>query len=76
MTFEKWSANLPYGRRVGNRFELHGLYQAVGACLRRSFVGWRFAFLLQDGEDALGLTIDRTTAVKNGGLPCHVVTVA
>lgn len=67
-------ANLPYGRRVGNRFELHGLYQAVGACLRRSFAGWRFAFLLQEGEDALGLPIDRTTPVRNGGLPCRVVT--
>lgn len=67
-------ANLPYGKRVGAKFDLHGLYQGVGAALRRGFSGWRFGFLLQEGEDALGLALDAKTPVKNGGLWCQVVT--
>lgn len=67
-------ANLPYGKRVGQRFELHGLYQGVGAALRRSLSGWRFGFLLAEGEDALGLAIEAKTPVKNGGIWCQVVT--
>jgi putative N6-adenine-specific DNA methylase len=67
-------ANLPYGKRVGQRFELHGLYQGVGAALRRSLSGWRFGFLLADGPEALGLPIEQKFPVKNGGLWCQVVT--
>ncbi|MBL8917923.1 MAG: RNA methyltransferase [Myxococcaceae bacterium] len=67
-------ANLPYGKRVGTRFELDGLYRALGASVRGALTGWRFAFLLQAGEEALGLPIDRTAEVRNGGLPCRLVT--
>ncbi len=67
-------ANLPYGKRVGQRFELHGLYQGVGAALRRGLSGWRFGFLLAEGDDALGLAVETKTPVKNGGLWCQVVT--
>lgn len=66
-------ANLPYGKRVGQRFELDDLYRALGAQLPQSLPGWRFAFLLQDGEDALGLPIAEVADVSNGGLSCQVV---
>lgn len=66
-------ANLPYGKRVGTKFELHGLFSGLGACLAKSFGGWRFAFLLQEGEASLGLPIDERHAVSNGGLRCSVV---
>lgn len=66
-------ANLPYGKRVGNRFELDALYRALGQTLRRSFTGWRFAFLLADGDASLGLPIVKRTPVSNGGLSCSVV---
>jgi putative N6-adenine-specific DNA methylase len=67
-------ANLPYGKRVGNRFELASLYAGVGKALKRSLPGWRFGFLLQDGADALGLDVRQSVTVKNGGLSCLVVT--
>lgn len=67
-------ANLPYGKRVGNRFELDGLYRGLGAALRGSLRGWRFAFLLLSGEEALGLPLERAVDVRNGGLPCRLVT--
>jgi putative N6-adenine-specific DNA methylase len=67
-------ANLPYGKRVGQRFELHGLYQGVGVALRRGLSGWRFGFLLAEGDEALGLAVETKTPVKNGGLWCQVVT--
>ncbi|MDX2013353.1 MAG: RNA methyltransferase [Myxococcaceae bacterium] len=67
-------ANLPYGKRVGARFELATLYSQVGRALRASLAGWRFAFLVQDGADALGLEVARSYRVKNGGLSCLVVT--
>ncbi len=66
-------ANLPYGKRVGSKFELHGLFSSLGARLATSFAGWRFAFLLQDGEASLGLPIDERFAISNGGLRCSVV---
>ncbi len=56
-------ANLPYGKRVGNRFDLSELYRAVGKSLARAVPGWR-----------LGLPIDARVTVQNGGLPCVVVT--
>nr|MCU0701454.1 RNA methyltransferase [Myxococcaceae bacterium] len=67
-------ANLPYGKRVGTRFELATLYSRVGRTLKQSLRGWRFGFLLQDGVDALGLEVSRSFQVKNGGLSCLVVT--
>jgi putative N6-adenine-specific DNA methylase len=67
-------ANLPYGKRVGNRFDLDGLYRGLGASVRRALSGWRFAFLLEAGEDALGLPLERTFDVRNGGLACRLVT--
>ncbi len=66
-------SNLPYGKRVGARGELGALFEGLGASLRRACPGWRFAFLLQGGADALGLPLDSRAAVSNGGLRCEFV---
>ena len=66
--------NLPYGIRVGERSELSTLYQALGASLKKAVPGWRFAFLLQESEAALGLQFDAVHEVNNGGIRCQVVT--
>jgi putative N6-adenine-specific DNA methylase len=67
-------ANLPYGKRVGAKGELRQLFEAVGASVRRACAGWRFAFLLETGEEALGLEVAARHEVANGGLRCHLVT--
>lgn len=66
-------ANLPYGLRVGERDELGALYRGVGQAVRRALPGWRFAFLVQAGEERLGLPIATTLEVRNGGLRCRWV---
>jgi len=67
-------ANLPYGKRVGERSELGSLYRALGAALKRGCSGWRFAFLLEEGVEQLGLPLLERHSVSNGGLRCEVVT--
>jgi putative N6-adenine-specific DNA methylase len=67
-------ANLPYGIRVGERSELGALYGAVGSSLKKAAPGWRFAFLLQEGEEALGLKLEEVHELNNGGIRCRLVT--
>jgi putative N6-adenine-specific DNA methylase len=67
-------ANLPYGKRVGEKSELGALYRGLGASLRKACPGWRFALLLEEGAQLLGLPVQETTDVANGGLRCVVVT--
>jgi putative N6-adenine-specific DNA methylase len=67
-------ANLPYGKRVGERDELGTLYAALGRSLRTACPGWRFGFLLEQGAERLGLPIEQRFEVGNGGLQCEVVT--
>jgi putative N6-adenine-specific DNA methylase len=66
-------ANLPYGLRVGMRDELGRLYAGVGKALRKACRGWRYAFLLEAGAEALGLPIESVTRLKNGGLWVELV---
>ncbi len=66
-------ANLPYGKRVGEKSELGSLYRSLGASLRKACRGWRFAFLLEEGAEHLGLQLSERTEVHNGGLLCEVV---
>jgi putative N6-adenine-specific DNA methylase len=66
-------ANLPYGKRVGERDELATLYAALGRALKAACPGWAFCFLLQAGAERLGLPLEARHAVSNGGLPCEVV---
>jgi putative N6-adenine-specific DNA methylase len=66
-------ANLPYGKRVGERDELGQLYRAVGKSVRKACPGWYFAFLLEDGAELLGLDIAERHTLSNGGLSCELV---
>lgn len=66
-------ANLPYGKRVGERDELGQLYRALGKSLRSACPGWYFGFLLEGGAEHLGLKIEEGHDVTNGGIGCQVV---
>ncbi len=66
-------ANLPYGKRVGDRDELAQLYRALGRSLTAACSGWAFALLLQEGAEHLGLRVEERHRVSNGGLDCEVV---
>lgn len=66
-------ANLPYGKRVGERDELGRLYRALGQSLTAACKGWYFALLLEEGAEHLGLNIEERHRVGNGGLDCEVV---
>jgi putative N6-adenine-specific DNA methylase len=65
-------ANLPYGKRVGERSELATLYKQVGAAVKRC-AGWRFAFFLEDGVEHLELEVETQLRVANGGLSCLLI---
>ncbi|XXF76847.1 RNA methyltransferase [Myxococcaceae bacterium GXIMD 01537] len=69
-------ANPPYGKRVGEGEDLPGLYRALGATLRRSFIGWRAALLVPEDTgliQALGLPGAQGTPLRNGGLRCRLL---
>ena len=66
-------ANLPYGKRVGERDDLARLYRAVGKSLKAKCAGWYFGFLLEEGAEHLGLEIAERHPVTNGGIGCEVV---
>lgn len=66
-------ANLPYGKRVGEKDELGKLYRALGHSLKKACAGWRFALLLEQGAEQLGLRIDERHRIDNGGLHCELV---
>ncbi|WNG29986.1 RNA methyltransferase [Cystobacter fuscus] len=72
-------ANPPYGKRVGEGEDLPGLYRALGATLRRAFVGWRAAVLVPEEPGlirALALPGARELPVRNGGLRCRLLLCA
>ena len=62
--------NPPYGKRVGERAELEGLYQTLGSVLRERFRGWRAAVLVPDARlsRALALPDVASHPLENGGL--------
>lgn len=66
-------ANLPYGKRVGERDELGQLYRLLGQSLREACAGWYFGFLLEGGGEHLALKVDEQHEVTNGGIGCRVV---
>ncbi len=66
-------ANVPYGKRVGDPGALSALFKALGAGLRRSHPGWRYAFLTNSEPSSFGLPVDAVHPVANGGLRCQVV---
>lgn len=67
-------ANLPYGKRVGEREQLVALYRAFGENLRLRWRGFRTALLIPD-EDRLAalLPAERVVPLSNGGLRCRLL---
>ncbi len=65
-------ANLPYGKRVGEKSELAVLYKKVGNAVKR-LEGWRYAFFLEEGVEYLGLEVETRLRVANGGLSCTLI---
>ncbi len=68
-------ANPPYGKRLGHAREVHQLYRAIGAHLRRVFTGWRVALLVPRGVPAELFGLDRAdnTALSNGGVAVQLI---
>lgn len=67
-------ANLPYGKRVGERDELSSLYRSFGENLRRQWRGFRTALLIPDDEKLANLLpSERTMPLMNGGLRCRLL---
>ena len=72
-----WNAwivtNPPYGERVGDEEELHGLFRKFGGLLRAQAAGYRLGLLSGNTRltRALGLTPEHKLAWKNGPLDCQ-----
>lgn len=67
--------NPPYGERLGEVEELHGLYRTLGERLRSHFPGWNAAVFTGNpelGRD-LGLRARRVHTLFNGALKCRLL---
>ena len=67
--------NPPYGERLGEVEELHGLYRTLGERLRDHFLGWQAAVFTGNpdlGRD-LGLRARRLHTLFNGALECRLL---
>ncbi|HEY7745645.1 MAG TPA: bifunctional 23S rRNA (guanine(2069)-N(7))-methyltransferase RlmK/23S rRNA (guanine(2445)-N(2))-methyltransferase RlmL [Desulfuromonadales bacterium] len=67
--------NPPYGERLGEVEELHGLYRTLGERLRSCFLGWNAAVFTGNpelGRD-LGLRARRLHTLFNGALECRLL---
>lgn len=66
------AANVPYGKRLGERQEAEAVCRLLGRRLRSCFAGWRAVVLAGDRRqiDALGLSVTRETTLHNGALRC------
>jgi putative N6-adenine-specific DNA methylase len=67
--------NPPYGVRVGELRELHGLYAALGSTARERLPGWTVALLAAEPrlEAATGLPLEELLVTRNGGIPVRMV---
>ena len=65
-------ANPPYGERLGEVEALRETYAAIGATLKRAFVGWTAAVITNDEGlgRAIGLKPERRYKLYNGALEC------
>ena len=70
--------NPPYGERMGDVDQLHGLYGKMGAMLADHFDGFNAAIITDQMTLArhLGLRADRTNTLYNGALKCTLLHVA
>jgi 23S rRNA (guanine2445-N2)-methyltransferase / 23S rRNA (guanine2069-N7)-methyltransferase len=67
--------NPPYGERLGEVEELHGLYRTLGERLKSHFPGWNAAVFTGNpelGRD-LGLRARRLHTLFNGALECRLL---
>jgi len=67
--------NPPYGERLGEVEELHGLYRTLGERLKGHFSGWNAAVFTGNpelGRD-LGLRARRLHTLFNGALECRLL---
>lgn len=67
--------NPPYGERLGEVAELHGLYRTLGERLKSHFLGWNAAVFTGNpdlGRD-LGLRARRLHTLFNGALECRLL---
>lgn len=67
--------NPPYGERIGEEKELHGLYETLGDVLRQRCGGWR-AFVFSGNPrlaDRIGLTPVQQVPLFNGKLSCRLL---
>ena len=62
--------NPPYGKRIGEKSRIHGLYTHFGKALRQRYPGWRVAVVCPEKSLAgrLAPGIQEVTRFKNGGL--------
>ena len=67
--------NPPYGERMGKGEELEALYREFGHVLRGVFPDSRVGVLAGESSPfrAIGLKSNRRTAMRNGGLRCHLL---
>lgn len=66
-------ANLPYGKRVGDREDLQSLYAGLGKVLRERLPGWRAGLLVAEPglEKHLGREPEDVFDILNGGIRCR-----
>jgi putative N6-adenine-specific DNA methylase len=67
--------NPPYGKRIGNREELGGLYKQLGDVFKQRFPGWT-AYILTGNRELskqVGLRTSRRIPVCNGSLACTLL---
>lgn len=67
--------NPPYGERIGQRDELHYLYDSVGNIIQESLPGWRSAIITDNPElgKFTGLTLFDRIPFDNGPIACEVL---
>jgi 23S rRNA (guanine2445-N2)-methyltransferase / 23S rRNA (guanine2069-N7)-methyltransferase len=67
--------NPPYGERLGEVAELHGLYRTLGERLRSHFLGWNAAVFTGNPDlgRELGLRARRLHTLFNGALECRLL---
>lgn len=69
------ASNAPYGVRLSDEVTLIGLFQQLGAWLRRQGNGWRVGILTADAElgRLMGLRAQRVTSLYNGPIACKLL---
>ena len=69
------ATNPPYGERLGTGPQAELVYCDLGLSLRRSFAGWRLAFLTPEKELGLatGIKADKSHALSNGSIPVSLI---